>query len=405
MLIYTDGSNHDDTLAIIAALHSNIPIEAIIITANGWGHMGPSLMTFNNLTHALGRPDIPIIMGALYAQKDYEENHEGSTPTGKMFGRAIPDKALIEIDILHGMAPELRQYPIKNPVYNDNYMEEIIDVLMKTPKITILSLGAMTDVKLSVEWLIENGRRGDIEAVWQMSAGYQRYDDNTGTMQLIDRSHQSDFNIYLDPDAAADCLRMIPEKMIWVEGGATSRPFFTPQILDPITPSTPLAARISREMIHRIQLNTAGGVPVDENTGGISVWDLVTLIIMFYPDTIAQEFVVPVTINTDSSVNVDRTDTHTTVSYRYNNELAVMKHDEENGYRTRIITQSYPNIISERYRELMLSPQGTQPLPHRISMTSGKKKVDQGILNMILAVLAILLVVYLIYRLMITRRR
>lgn len=405
MLIYTDGSNHDDTLTIIAALHSNVPIEAIVITANGWGHMGPSLQIFNNLTHAFGRPEIPIIMGSLYAHKDYLENHEGGdSPTGRMFARAISEKALLEIDILHGMAPELTQYPISNPVYNEDYMEEIIEVLKKTKDITILSIGAMTDVKYTVEWLINNGRRDDIKAVWQMSAGYDKYQNKTGKMSLVDRSHHSDFNIYLDPDAAADCLRLIPDKMIWVEGTATSRPYFTPEILEPITARTPLAARLSRDMIEKIQENTLTGVPVDERSGGISVWDLATFIIMFYPETIAEEVVVPVTINTDSSVTVDKTDDHTTVCYRYNNDLATMQLDEENGYQTRIITESNWELVLEKYRELMLSPQGTEPLEGReIAQVNGKKAkggkkndaTTMTIVGVILLVIALIALYYL----------
>lgn len=406
MIIYTDGSNHDDTLTIIAALHSNVPIEAIVITANGWGHMGPSLQIFNNLTHALGRSEIPIIMGALHAHRDYLENHEdGIAPTGLMFGRAVPSKALVELDILQGLAPELTQYPIADPVYNENYMEEIIEVLKRTKDITILSLGGMTDVKYTVEWLIENGRRDDIKAVWQMSAGYNSYDRGE-SMPLMDRSHDSDFNIYLDPDAAADCLRLIPDKMVWVEAGATSRPYFSPNILEPITQRTPLAAKISHSLITRIQQNPTIGIPIDPISGGISVWDLTTFMIMIYPELIEEEVIVPVSINSDSSVSVNRDSTHTTVCYKYNNQLATMTLDEENGYRTRIITKSYSNRVLELYRQLMLSPQGTRPLTNSVTnpgMNKSMSKSKNG--NSILLIIGILLFVGAVMYLLHLRKR
>lgn len=393
MIIYTDGSNHDDTLAILAALHSNVPIDAIVITANGWGHMGPSLQIFNNLTHALGRSDIPIIMGALHAHRDYLENHEdGISPTGLMFGRAVPSKALVELDILQGLAPELTQYPISDPIYNENYMEEIIEVLKRTKNITILSLGGMTDVKYTIEWLIENDRRDDIKAVWQMSAGYYTYEGGE-SMPLIDRSHESNFNIYLDPDAAADCLRLIPDKMIWVEGGATARPYFTPQILEPITSRTPLAAKISHSLMSKILQNPTTGIPIDPVTRGMSVWDLTTFMIMIYPELIEEEVMVPVSINSDSSVSVNRDSTHTTVCYKYNNELATMTLDEENGYRTRIITKSYSDRVLELYRQLMLSPQGTRPLNNK----SNTDKYNNSILLIISIVVFIAVVMYLMY--------
>ena len=348
MLLFTDGSNHDDVLALICILQSGIPVEAIIITANGWGHMGSSYVIYNNIVRSFGRHEIVIIMGALYAHRDYLENFEGdiSEPTGRMFGRTIREQALVEVDIMAGMLPELRQYPLPDPRYDDNYMDKIIDIVRNMDNILILSLGSMTDIMRTVMWMKDNDRLDTIDKIWQMGGGYL----GIGTLNGYTRSQGANYNMYLDPDAAQYCLETIPEKIIWVEGSATSAPTYGPGDVQPVNHAT----RLTHQYLNYLNQNTYGGIPTDQQ-GRFMAWDLNTFLIMMNPEAIVSQITDRVVFNTDSEVIIDRTDDDTSVTYRYSNELATLS-PSPTGSKSTFIVQSNPDIIMDTYRRIMYPP-------------------------------------------------
>lgn len=348
MLLFTDGSNYDDIFSLILLLKSGIKIDAIIITANGWSHSSASLVVITYIVKWFGR-DIPIIVGSLYALKDYEQNYEVKGYTqGKMFGRTIPEKNLFDVSMLYSYISWLPPYKIEQKVYKDDYMDQLMKIVDNMSEIDILSLGALTDVALLIRRLERDDRLYKIKRVLHLGGGI--IGKGGGSVHTIDRSCRAAYNNYLDPDAAAECLKKLGKRMHWLTTDASASVQFTLKELKTIVETSTTPENIFLYLLSKVRITEGTDVPLDQLEDNLVIWDAITVIIFLYPEY-GKHVHERLCSNKRSSVHVYEDCRETEVVYRYDNRLAEM-HYNDCGYCTTVIYEINEVETRKKFYEL-----------------------------------------------------
>lgn len=355
VLIFSDGTNFDDTIALILLLKSpHIDIKGVWVNGNDWANGGPAVNIFYNIIDWLGRKDIPVVVSSFYADKDRTQNIPpgGFVPQGQMFRRTIPinDGGLIFTDTLWGLATFLpssqRHYVAKDTKTPDTQDEAVARrvflSLIRQSKfpISIISLGSLTGVWEILSAAHQEGLLGKIKGLFQMGGVYQ----HPGNIFSIPWSSRSEFNIYLDPDAANNTIQLLSANNIPVVFHALNATDSVPirrQFLERLreeaeTPEAQFVSQLLSEVARTwfAPFNSDGILP------GAFLWDPSAAIAFLCRKVITSSVNATITINTDSQVTFQLDSDpngSAVVTYRFSNRLAEFI-DDPNGAHVTILT-------------------------------------------------------------------
>ena len=354
MIVFTDGANFDDTIALITLLKTGTPINLIVITANGWSESAPAYTIFSYITRWFNR-DIPIIVGSLHAWKDKKKNREkGEFIQGKMFGRAVPAQFLFELGIAYSYISWLPTTILEDKFHHADFMDKIMEHIDKLDYFDVLSLGALTDVAGMVCELDKNNELCKIRKVFHVGGGV----NIQGTVFTIDRSEHASYNVYLDPDAAQYCLSKIGEKMHWITPQASGSVQFSLKELEKVVNDSTTPEGIWAYIYVRERLLGSVDIPVGQVPDQLIVWDVIAAIITLNPHFIKTTKKQKVSIVTSSNVCIKEDCDYTYVTYKYDNELGEM-HCDRCGHLTNVITELNVREIREKFYEILGSQEHT----------------------------------------------
>lgn len=328
MLIFLDGANYDDILALIFFLKSGIKIDTIVITANGWGHAGPSYSIITNIVAWFGR-NIPVIVGSLYSLFDYKCNWEvKGFIQGKTFGRSIPEQFLAEIDILYSLSKYIPQYDNGVFKYDENFMEKIKDIVDGLNEVYIFSMGGMTDVAKTLKYMKNTNQIYKLRSLYQLGGYHPDEEDNS--LEVIDRSFNAEFNVYLDPHAAQISSDIAGKKMHWILASTVQ------EVQMNIKDLYDVAIRsksYSSEFVYLLsQMRLEGTNNPDEQEEGLLImWDAIAAIVYIYKDLIKEENMIKVKINNDVDMCISKDyhccDSNTIYKYNFGYNLGEIEND------------------------------------------------------------------------------
>ncbi|GLT42030.1 hypothetical protein SLA2020_160540 [Shorea laevis] len=196
-----------------------IDLKAIIVSPNGWANAA-TIDTVYDLLHMMGRDDIPVGLGDVYALNQTDPYFSGVGDC--KYAKAIPHGCggFLDSDTLFGLARYLprspRRYTAENSVVfgaprNTSHPElrqppalEIWGSVMKTLdpgcKITVLTDGPLTNLAKVI--LSNTSTISKIQEVVIVGGHISNRSSDKGNVFTISSNNYAEFNMFLDPLAA-----------------------------------------------------------------------------------------------------------------------------------------------------------------------------------------------------------
>jgi len=186
VIIDTD-MDASDWMAILYLLNRpDVSVEAITVSGTGEAHCEPGIKNAMSLTALAGQPEIPVSCGR-------------TTPL--QGDHAFPSDWRTRVDALAGLT--LPSNP--EPVTPQSAVELLTDKISSMPeKVTILALGPFTNLAEALQSAPDI--KGNIDMVYLMG-GAVDVPGNVGTSQADINNQLAEWNIYVDPRAAAIVLQ------------------------------------------------------------------------------------------------------------------------------------------------------------------------------------------------------
>jgi pyrimidine-specific ribonucleoside hydrolase len=182
LIIDTDMAG-DDWMAILYLLNRpDISIEAITVTGTGEAHCEPGVRNAMRLTALAGQPDIPVSCGR---ETPLQGNH------------TFPTAWRENVDALAGLT--LPDNPLSPAPHS---AVELLTTILESSsdKMTILTLGPLTNLAEALQAAPE--LKDKIEMIYIMG-GAVDVPGNVGNSRAGINNQTADWNIYVDPHAAA----------------------------------------------------------------------------------------------------------------------------------------------------------------------------------------------------------
>ncbi|CAN8244078.1 unnamed protein product [Cochlearia groenlandica] len=200
-----------------------IDLKAIIVSPTGWANAATIDVVYD-LLHMMGRDDIPVGMGDVYAMNQSDRIFP---PVGDCkYVKAIPQGCggFLDSDTLYGLARDLprspRRYTAENSIANGaprdtdrpelrqplalEIWQNLTKSLNQDSKITILTNGPLT----SLAKIISSDKKSTslIKEVYVVGGHINRENSSKGNVFTVPSNVHSEFNMFLDPLAAKTVL-------------------------------------------------------------------------------------------------------------------------------------------------------------------------------------------------------
>lgn len=328
IFIFTDGSNHDDYIAIQMAIKLFKNIKGIVISGGAYGNPGASLTIYTNFLRKFNREDIKIYIGPLKSLFD-EENDYSDT-----FSRQVSKKTLFYIDQLFGANYLIPNYgPNK---IRTNYVEDVL----ATPSPVLLCLGHMTP-------LIPVAQHAKF--IYMMGGRFNPPDISESTPPSNYKANaSSSSNIYADPLAAQRVLEIAGEKIAWLFSDAARSIPVSEESLKELHRITHDGNRCSMKIIkqiYRTMIDTNEAYPVS---------DASLIILALHPEYFNNITLERILINTGVSldISIDRNNATTSQTITYSLGIGGMDLSEE-GYLTYLVRDPSPERVLRKYYEIL----------------------------------------------------
>jgi len=242
-------SNIDDVVAIAMAFKSaNLKVVAVIVTATAFTSAGAGVSTTYKLLELLGANNIDVGLGPLYSLLESK-----GFPGGCMYQQAAPLQSRLDADTLNGVADSMlalspRTYFHINATAKMPSAEDVYKKAVDAGVDTVITLGSLTSLqKFKFKYPDSFAKMKHIIA---MIGAF----DVPGNLFSVPANKVSEFNAYLDPQAAREVFGSASwETVKLVPLDATNEVPMTPSYMSMLEKATTPEGKFVHELTKRVR--------------------------------------------------------------------------------------------------------------------------------------------------------